>query len=132
MIDADRCLVCGEIIPEGSQVCTACRKKYNIEPPDDLEETAQELRDIADVLKITEGTDTNIRKSMESILRIAARLERKSNGKACVVSVKVELGQPRKLAPLQLGRKGRRNSYAGTVRSGTVPPIRSKQVQRRF
>ena len=54
MIDADRCLVCGEIIPEGSQVCTACRKKYNIEPPDDLEETAQELRDIADVLKITE------------------------------------------------------------------------------
>lgn len=53
----------------------------NIEPPDDLEETAQELRDIADVLKITEGTDTNIRKSMESILRIAARLERKSNGK---------------------------------------------------
>lgn len=81
MIDTDRCLVCGEIIPEGSQVCTACRKKYNIEPPDDLEEAAQELRDIADVLKITEGTDTNIRKSMESILRIAARLERKSNGK---------------------------------------------------
>lgn len=81
MIDADRCLVCGEIIPEGSQVCTACRKKYNIEPPDDLGETAQELRDIADVLKITEGTDTNIRKSMESILRIADRLERKSNGK---------------------------------------------------
>lgn len=42
---------------------------------------AQELRDIADVLKITEGTDTNIRKSMESILRIADRLERTSNGK---------------------------------------------------
>ena len=41
MIDAERCLVCGEIIPEGSQVCTACRKKYNIEPPDDLEEAAQ-------------------------------------------------------------------------------------------
>ena len=81
MIDAERCLVCGEIIPEGSQVCTACRKKYNIEPPDDLEEAAQELRDVADVLKITEGTDTNIRKSMESILRIADRLERKNNGK---------------------------------------------------
>lgn len=44
-------------------------------------EMAQELRDIADVLKITEGTDTNIRKSMESILRIADRLERTSNGK---------------------------------------------------
>lgn len=81
MIDAERCLVCGEIIPEGSQVCTACRKKYNIEPPDDLEEATQELRDVADVLKITEGTDTNIKKSMESILRIADRLERTSNGK---------------------------------------------------
>lgn len=41
----------------------------------------EDLRDIADVLKITEGTDTNIRKSMESILRIADRLERTSNGK---------------------------------------------------
>jgi hypothetical protein len=81
MIDAERCLVCGEIIPEGSQVCTACRKKYNIEPPDNLEEAAQELRDVADVLKITEDTDTNIKKSMESILRIADRLERTSNGK---------------------------------------------------
>ena len=81
MTDVERCVICNEIIPEGSQVCTACRKKYNIEPPDDLEETAQELRDIADVLKITEGTDTNIRKSMESILRIADRLERTSNGK---------------------------------------------------
>lgn len=47
----------------------------------ETEEMAQELRDIADVLKITEGTDTNIRKSMESILRIADRLERTSNGK---------------------------------------------------
>ena len=81
MIDAERCLVCGEIIPEGSQVCTTCRKKYNIKPPDDLEEAAQELRDVADVLKITEDTDTNIKKSMESILRIADRLERTSNGK---------------------------------------------------
>lgn len=81
MNDVDRCLICGEVIPEGSQVCTACRKKYNIEPPDDSEEAAQELRDVADVLKITEGTDTNIRKSMESILRIADRLERTSNGK---------------------------------------------------
>lgn len=44
-------------------------------------EKVLELRDIADVLKITEGTDTNIRKSMESILRIADRLERTSNGK---------------------------------------------------
>lgn len=71
MNDVDRCLICGEVIPEGSQVCVT----------GETEEMAQELRDIADVLKITEGTDTNIRKSMESILRIADRLERTSNGK---------------------------------------------------
>lgn len=80
MTAVDRCLICGEVIPEGSQVCTACIKKYDIETGAE-EEMAQELRDIADVLKITEGTDTNIRKSMESILRIADRLERKNNGK---------------------------------------------------
>ena len=80
MNDVDRCLICGEVIPEGSQVCTACRNKYDI-VTGETEEMAQELRDIADVLKITEGTDTNIRKSMESILRIADRLERTSNGK---------------------------------------------------
>lgn len=77
MNDVDRCLICGEVIPEGSQVCTACRNKYDI-VTGETEEMAQELRDIADVLKITEGTDTNIRKSMESILRIADRLERKT------------------------------------------------------
>jgi hypothetical protein len=80
MNGVDRCLICGEVIPEGSQVCTACRNKYDI-VTGETEEMAQELRDIADVLKITEGTDTNIRKSMESILRIADRLERTSNGK---------------------------------------------------
>lgn len=78
MNGVDRCLICGEVIPEGSQVCTTCRNKYET---GETEEMAQELRDIADVLKITEGTDTNIRKSMESILRIADRLERTSNGK---------------------------------------------------
>lgn len=74
MNGVDRCLICGEVIPEGSQVCTACRNKYDI-VTGETEEMAQELRDIADVLKITEGTDTNIRKSMESILRIADRLD---------------------------------------------------------
>lgn len=58
----------------------AAKKLYDI-VTGETEEMAQELRDIADVLKITEGTDTNIRKSMESILRIADRLERTSNGK---------------------------------------------------
>lgn len=84
MNGVDRCLICGEVIPEGSQVCTACHNKYDIvtgETEEMAQELAQELRDIADVLKITEGTDTNIRKSMESVLRIADRLERTSNGK---------------------------------------------------
>lgn len=67
-------------LQEETDICTACRNKYDI-VTGETEEMAQELRDIADVLKITEGTDTNIRKSMESILRIADRLERTSNGK---------------------------------------------------
>ena len=59
--------------------CTACQKKYDI-VTGETEEMAQELRDVAAVLKITEATDTNIRTSMESILRIADRLERKNKG----------------------------------------------------
>ena len=27
MTDVERCVICNEIIPEGSQVCTACQKK---------------------------------------------------------------------------------------------------------
>lgn len=81
MTNADRCLICGEVIPEGSQVCTSCMNKYEIKAGEAVE-MAEELRDIADVLKITEGTDANIKQSMESILRIADRLERKNtNGK---------------------------------------------------
>lgn len=76
----DCCLICGQIVPEGLQVCTACMKKYEIQNAGDME-LAEELRDIADVLKITENTDSNIKKSMESILRIADRLERNINGK---------------------------------------------------
>ena len=30
MTDVERCVICNEIIPEGSQVCTACQKKYDI------------------------------------------------------------------------------------------------------
>lgn len=80
MSNENRCLLCGEIVPEGMQVCTNCMKKYDIEATE-AAEMAAELRDVADVLKITEGTDGNIRKSMQAILNIADRLERKSNGK---------------------------------------------------
>lgn len=76
----ERCLLCGEVIPEGMQVCTACMNKYDIEATE-AAEMAAELRDVADVLKITEATDGNIRQSMQAILNIADRLKRKNNGK---------------------------------------------------
>ena len=81
MINDNCCLICGDIIPKGQQVCTTCMKKYNVAAVEAIE-IAEELRDIADVLKITEGTDSNIKQSMEGILRIADRLERrKADGK---------------------------------------------------
>jgi uncharacterized protein (DUF1499 family) len=52
--------------------------QYHIEAGEAVE-IAEEMRDIAGVLSITANTDGNIKKSMESILRIADRLERKGN-----------------------------------------------------
>lgn len=71
----ERCLLCGAIIPEG---CPVCMSEYG---PAELE-PEQELRDIAEVLKITANTDRNIQNSMEAILRIADRLERKKRNAA--------------------------------------------------
>ena len=78
MTDVDRCLICGEAIPEGVQVCKSCMAQYHIEAGEAVE-IAEEMWDIAGVLSITANTDGNIKKSMESILRIADRLERKGN-----------------------------------------------------
>lgn len=78
--NAEHCLLCGDTIPEGTQVCTACMKQYGIEATEAVE-VAEQMRDIAGVLKITEATDTNIKKSMESLLSIADRLERKNKCK---------------------------------------------------
>ena len=78
MTDVDRCLICGAVIPEGSQVCKSCMAQYRIEAEEAVE-IAEEMRDIAGVLSITANTDGNIKRSMESILRIADRLERKGN-----------------------------------------------------
>jgi hypothetical protein len=74
----DKCLLCNQIIPEGQQICPSCLKKYgvDIKQLEDTEEV-KELRDIAAVLKITANTDRNIQSSMEAILNIAERLERK-------------------------------------------------------
>lgn len=76
MTDIDSCLICGKAIPEGAQVCKRCMVKYHIEAGEAVE-AAEEMRDIDGVLSITANTDGNIKKSMESILRIADRLERK-------------------------------------------------------
>lgn len=70
-MNMDRCISCGAVIPEGTQVCPLCAAAAGIE------NEVEELRDIADVLSITANTDTNIKKSMEAILRIADRMERK-------------------------------------------------------
>ena len=72
----EHCLMCGATIPEGTQVCVSCMKEHGIDATDAIE-VAEQLRDIAGVLKITKDTDTNIKQSMESLLNIADRLERK-------------------------------------------------------
>lgn len=81
---AEHCVVCGAIIPEGSQVCPACLAKFGL--AEETEEE-QELRDIAAVLKITANTDTNIKDAMEALLRIADRLERK---KICQIPINLK------------------------------------------
>lgn len=74
IVGAERCVICGEIIPEGQQVCGNCMARCMVVQPQEAKETAEELRDIADVLSITANTDTNIKKSMEALLRIADRI----------------------------------------------------------
>ena len=67
-----KCIICEKMLPEeGQEICQDCL----VEKSDT--ETAEELRDIADVLSITADTDANIKNSMEAIMRIAYRLERK-------------------------------------------------------
>lgn len=76
-MEAERCMACGAIIPEGQQLCHECMKDLEIESQE-AKETAAELRDIADVLSITANTDGNIKRSMEALLRIADRLSRRN------------------------------------------------------
>ena len=61
----------------GLQVCLQCMKDSGAS--EEEVEAAEELRDIANILNITAGTDGNIRDAMESILNIAGRLERRKN-----------------------------------------------------
>lgn len=78
MTKNDKCLVCGVTTSDGIQVCKECAEKIHIEAREAVE-IVEEMRDIAGVLSITENTDGNIKQSIESILRIADRLERKDN-----------------------------------------------------
>ena len=66
-----QCERCGKQTAEGLTLCPECMKA--------AEEVtaAEELRDIARVLSITAGTDTNIRDAMTGILNIADRLDRR-------------------------------------------------------
>ena len=75
---AERCALCGAPVSAGSQICRDCMNRYS---PAAVLEAEQELRDIAQVLKITASTDRNIKESMEAILRIADRLGRNRNGR---------------------------------------------------
>lgn len=76
MAKVDHCLICGTTVPEGTRVCKSCAEQFSIEAGEAVE-IAEEMRDIAGVLSITANTDGNIKRSMESMLRIADRLERK-------------------------------------------------------
>ncbi|MCI9418344.1 MAG: hypothetical protein HFI82_13335 [Eubacterium sp.] len=67
-----KCVICEKPLKEeGKQICTDCMVEKS------GEETAEELRDIEDVLSIAEEKSKNIKKSMEAIMRIAYRIERK-------------------------------------------------------
>lgn len=67
------CERCGKRTAEGLTLCPDCMKESGAA----AEAVAEELRDIARVLSITAGTDTNIREAMTGILNIADRLERR-------------------------------------------------------
>ena len=67
-----KCIICGKTLPEDGQgICADCLAEKSDT------ETAEELRDIEDVLRITADTDTSIINSMEASLRIASRSDRR-------------------------------------------------------
>lgn len=76
----NRCERCGKAVPDGLPICPECLKTAGA---GEAEVTAaEELRDIAAILRIEAGTDANIKEALQGILNIAARLERSvSDGK---------------------------------------------------
>ncbi len=67
------CERCRKRTAEGLALCPDCMKESGAAA--EAVAAAEELRDIARVLSITAGTDTNIREAMTGILHIADRLE---------------------------------------------------------
>ena len=76
----NRCERCGQAVPDGLPICPECLKTAGAGEAEVT--TAEELRDIAAILRIEAGTDANIKEALQGILNIAARLERSTiNGK---------------------------------------------------
>ena len=76
----NRCERCGQAVPDGLPVCPECLKLAGAGEAE--VSAAEELRDIAAILRIEAGTDANIKEALQGILNIAARLERSvSDGK---------------------------------------------------
>lgn len=68
-----KCEICGKPIAEELSLCKSCAAAVGKER--EKIKITDELRDIAGVLNLTANTDKNIKESMESLLRIADRLE---------------------------------------------------------
>ncbi|MBR1750943.1 MAG: hypothetical protein IJ740_08725 [Ruminococcus sp.] len=42
----DRCVICGNIIPEGTEICPQCYKKWLADEENDPEKTRRRIRDM--------------------------------------------------------------------------------------
>lgn len=88
----NRCDICGKPIPEYMGICPDCISRYAA-ADGEAESAVEELRDIAGVLSIEANSDGNIKQAMESILRIADRLEKKEHGETTKVFAKSSIGK---------------------------------------
>lgn len=66
-----KCNICGKKALELVELCPECLQRAEVAP-----KNIQKLRQVSDVLRISAGTDANIKECMESILEIAEDLER--------------------------------------------------------
>ena len=73
-----RCERCGQAVPDGLPVCPECLK---LAGAGEAEVTAaEELRDIAAILRIEAGSDANIKEALQGVLNIAAKLDQRASG----------------------------------------------------